>query len=98
MGRAPVTAEWLQEDIAEALSAEPGIDADRARHLARQVLARLTIVYGTDRLYIPSPRAARHARIRAEFNGRNADDLAAVHGVARSTIYRIVGKIHAGRK
>lgn len=93
-----MTEEWLREDIAAALAADPAIDHARAQHLALQVLARLSAVYGTARLYIPSPRAGRHARIRAEFNGRNADELAAAHGVARSTIYRIVGKESARQK
>ncbi|TQE91142.1 MAG: DNA-binding protein, partial [Spiribacter salinus] len=52
----------------------------------------MQLSWGGARLYIPcKDRAARDAAIRAEFTGRNHDEVCRRHGISRRTLYRIIG-------
>jgi hypothetical protein len=48
---------------------------------------------GADDVYVPAPdKSARDERVREMFNGRNIKELMQLFGLARSTVYRIVGQ------
>ncbi|WP_457332498.1 Mor transcription activator family protein [Rhizobacter sp. P5_C2] len=49
--------------------------------------------FGGDDVYVLAPdKSARDERVREMFNGRNIKQLMQLFGLARSTVYRIVGQ------
>lgn len=50
-------------------------------------------------VYIPAPdKSARNAAIRAEFNGRNMQEICRRYDVKPSTVYRIVGALASAER
>lgn len=76
---------------------------DRLYQVEQSVMRELADTYAgeTLRLYVPRVTASdrilsakrRQDQIRAAWDGRNADAIAARFGVSRATVYRIVGKV-----
>lgn len=94
--RPPASA--LQDEFAAALLEHVGGDAQAAGKVARQVVDRLVEQWGARTLYVPAQRSLRRASIAEEFNGRNVEDLAARHGVSRSSVYRAVARKKTERR
>lgn len=94
MKRDTPSAEWLAEQIADAIAPEIG-QQPCPRQLARAVLDRLSLRCGGSYIYIPSAIATRQAAIRADFNGRNAAAVAAKHGVSTRWVRRLTSKTGA---
>ena len=68
---------------------------DQAGEVGRLVARALGIYYAGCAVRFPSLRTlqalSRNERIRAEFNGANASQLAASYGLSKRRIYQIVG-------
>lgn len=91
MKRDTPSAEWLAEQIADAIAPEIGqqpMPRDVSQ-LARAVLDRLSRRCGGAYIYIPSAIAARQDAIRADFNGRNAAAVAQKHGVSERWVRKL---------
>lgn len=86
----------LRAEVAEILGAHTGLKPAYAEPLAAALVEGLRERLGGQLLYIPTNRSAakakRDARIRAEFNGRNRDEVCARHGISRSSFYGIVNR------
>lgn len=86
----------IQFLLTAALVGEAGFPEEQASHIAQQVLNGFNKAgVGGERLYVPCvvvDRRARDASIRAEFNGRNHDDLARKWDISRTSVYRIVAQ------
>ena len=97
MKRDHPSAEWLAEQIADAIAPEIGQQPcpRQVGQLARAVLDRLSLRCGGSYIYIPSAIATRQAAIRADFNGRNAAEVAAKHGVSTRWVRRLTSKTGA---
>lgn len=98
MDGAPVTGRW-REDIAgwllveltDIARTELGFEDRLAGEIAAGFLQGLRRRIGGQEVHIPAPdKAARDARIRAEFRGNNTRDLSRRYGLSRRRIYEIV--------
>lgn len=91
MKRDHPSAEWLAEQIADAIAPEIGQQPcpRQVGQLAKAVLDRLSRRCGGAYIYIPSAIATRQAAIRADFNGRNAAEIAARHGVSERWVRQL---------
>jgi Mor family transcriptional regulator len=80
---------WEQE-MTEILTERLAVHGNWASAMAREIVEGLRARLGGDDIYVPAPDlAARNARVRALFNGRNVDELCETFGLGRSTVYRI---------
>jgi Mor family transcriptional regulator len=66
-------------------------------HFAEQIAAALTRGLrrrlGGQEIYIPAEdKSTRDESIRAEFNGRNRDQIMHKYGISKSRLYEIVGR------
>ncbi|MFW5834496.1 MAG: Mor transcription activator family protein [Pseudomonadota bacterium] len=87
------TAVELHRAMTASLARRFGMAELAASALADVICAEFRRECGGREIYIPAAnRAVRNAEIRAAFNGRNHDELAARYGLGRSTIYEIVGR------
>jgi len=79
----------LSVSITRALS----LDETAASVLADRLALHVRHELGGEQIYIPTmtlhDRSVRNAQIRRDFNGRNARELGRLHGLSRSSIYRI---------
>ena len=89
MKRQTASCDWLSEQIAESLAEEMGPEHPHISRLAQSVLDRLRRRLGGAYVYIPSAIDARQMEIRAQFNGRNAPEVASANGVTVRTVYRL---------
>lgn len=91
-GEAEDAAATLHHAITLALQKHVGMNESFAASFATEILRGLRESMGGDYTYIPAPdRTARNAAIRAEFNGRNQDELCRKYSISRSRLYVIVG-------
>jgi hypothetical protein len=60
-----------------------------AEHLARE-LCRSRVLTEWKSIPVAEQRAATHAAIRREFNGRNISELMRRYNVSRRTVYRVM--------
>lgn len=90
MKRQTASCEWLSEQIAESLAEEIGTEHPQISRIAQSVLGRLRRRLGGAYVYIPSAIDARQMEIRAQFNGRNAPEVASANGVTVRTVYRLI--------
>lgn len=82
---------WLQ-DI-RAVLVELGHAEHSARDMARALFGGLQRLRGGMEHYIPAEdREGRDAAIRAEFNGRNRDDVCRKFGISKSQFYKILSR------
>ncbi len=86
----------IQYLLTAALVGEAGFPEEQASKIALQVLTGFNKAgVGGERLYVPCTvvdRRARDSAIRAEFNGRNHDELARKWDISRASVYRIVAQ------
>lgn len=81
----------LQGEIAEAITSEIGLKADMAAEWAARITGALRRRLGAQQIYIPRPsNVERDAAIYREYDGTNAGDVCARHGVSRSRMHDIV--------
>lgn len=96
MARSPQSRRSLLNVLAGALQSELRLAEHEAIRIARGMVRWIAPLAGGDVLYVPKAieidRAARNAAIRREFNGRNRDEICACYGIARSTLYNIIGR------
>lgn len=94
MKRDAPTAEWLAEQIADAIAPELAQQRGHrpSSELAQAVLDRLARSCGGAYIYIPSAIAARQAAIRADFNGRNTAEVAKKHGVSPRWVRQLTAR------
>jgi len=82
------------EEEARAVALAFGVPTANA--LAAALIDRVRGSVGGARVYLPKRdarrRVERDAAIRAQFNGRNTDELARQHGIHVRTVRRIVGQ------
>lgn len=72
---------------------EIGMNELFAAQIAEAITRGLRRRLGGEYHYIPAPdKTERDAAIRAQFNGRNLEEVARCHGVSRRQAYRIVTK------
>jgi Mor family transcriptional regulator len=60
-----------------------------AEELARGIVADLRKELGGQSFYVSKAYDQRNAEIKSAFNGRNADELAARHGISKSRVLQI---------
>jgi Mor family transcriptional regulator len=82
------TLEWMEEEISHAMRETLG-HTDGVQKMARDVLRRMAGRMGGTYVYIPRPTAFRRNDIRADFNGRNANQVADRYEVSVRTVQRI---------
>lgn len=83
----------LRHLITQALSQEFSLLESAAFPMADRITERLFQLAGGTQVYIPKNNTEkRNAAIRAEFNGRNVDDICRRYGLSRSQLYRIAAK------
>jgi Mor family transcriptional regulator len=79
----------VRQAVEQALTAN-GAAATTAATVAAEAVAWLQKHAGSQRLWISSARTTVHDSIRAEYTGRNLDELAERYGVHPRTVRRIV--------
>jgi len=90
MSCATETKESWISDI-RAVLVELGHTEHSARDMARALFGGLQRLRGGMEHYIPAEdRELRDAAIRAEFNGRNRDEVCRKFGIGKSQLYAIV--------
>lgn len=83
----------MRNEITSAIREATGLHERFANELSDEILSRLMTRWGGDRLHVPAcDRAARDEAIRADFNGRNHDEVCRRHGISRRTLYRLIGE------
>lgn len=82
----------LQSELADGLQQEIGLKSEFAQQFAARLVGYLRRRLGAQEIYIPKPsKAERDAAIFREFNGTNAGDVMARHGIkSRSRLYQII--------
>jgi Mor family transcriptional regulator len=81
----------LMFELTHIVSEEIGFNEMMASQIAEALVRGLRKRMGGRDIYIPAPdKSARDASIRAEFNGRNMDELCQKYNLGRSAIYKIV--------
>jgi Mor family transcriptional regulator len=85
----------LASVLADALQALDGLDAETAKERARAILIKAAeLGHGGADYYLPRftnlARAQIAARVRAEFNGRNLQEMMRRYGKSKTTIYRML--------
>lgn len=100
MKRDHPSAEWLAEQIADAIAPEIGPQPcpRQVGQLAKAVLDRLSSRCGGSYIYIPAAIATRQAAIRSAFNGRNTAEIAAQHGVSERWVRQLTRSGQQGKK
>ena len=97
-GQAEDSVLQLQYDLVEIATADLGMHEVDASRVASALVAGLRKRYGGERLgrrglYIPAPsKQERNEAIRRDFDGTNAEAVMRLHGIRRSTFYRVIGK------
>ena len=83
----------LQYELTAMMREATGLHEPIASLMAERLLQVLRRRFGGGDLYIPArDRAERDKAIRAEFNGRNLNDLCRRYEISRTRVYEIVGK------
>lgn len=81
----------LEHDFAEIIRQRIGLNETLATIHAQEIVLGLRERHGGRDLWIPSPdKKARYAAILRDFNGVNAKEVMARHGISRAHLYRIL--------
>jgi Mor family transcriptional regulator len=84
--------QWVH-DMTEILRDRLAVRDPWANAMAHEIVEGMRARFGGDDVYVPAPdKSARDERVREMFNGRNIKELMQLFGLARSTVYRIVGE------
>lgn len=87
----------LVAEFTEDLRLGCGLPEAQAGLMARQLVDRLRLRHGAQRIYIPGvDKAERDHAIRHKFNGQNASECCREFGISRSRLYQIVGRVVRG--
>ncbi len=88
-----ISAIELLNELTAIVAEEVGYNPRFADQIAQAIVTGLRRRLGGQEIYIPAAdKAARDERIRAEFNGRNRDEICAREGISKTRLYQIVGK------
>ena len=89
--KADAATQWVF-DMTEILRDDLAFQEPWASAIAHEIVQGMRARFGGDDVYVPAPdKSARDERVREMFNGRNIKELMQLFGLARSTVYRIVG-------
>lgn len=92
-GQSEDAAASLHNELTAIVREEIGLNESLASQFALLILRGIRQRLGGQELYIPTEdRAPRDAAIRAEFNGRNRDEICRKYGISRSGLYKILGR------
>lgn len=81
----------LQYEMTTIVREEVGFTEHFASQIAEAIVRGMRRRLGPGEIYIAAPsKVERDAAIRAEYNGRNLDEVCRKHGVSRSRLYEIV--------
>lgn len=90
--KADAATQWVF-DMTEILRDDLAFQEPWASAIAHEIVQGMRARFGGDDVYVPAPdKSARDERVREMFNGRNIKELMQLFGLARSTVYRIVGR------
>lgn len=82
----------LLYEVTAIVREETGLSEALASHFAAAITRGLRKRLGGAEFYIPAQdKAERDAALRAEFNGRNLDDLCKKYDITQRQGYRIIG-------
>lgn len=82
----------LEHDFVEIIRQRIGLNETLATIHAQEIVRGLRERHGGQELWIPAPdKTERNAAILRDFNGINAREVMARHGISRAHLYRIVG-------
>lgn len=94
----------LIDVISEVLMRKHRLEANEAKHKARDIAVSIGWYFGGRQLYLPTgqemERAVRNKAIWDAHNGRNVEELAQKYQLTVTMIYSILGqqrKLHIGR-
>lgn len=88
-----ISAVELLSIMTAVVSEEIGFHQMFADQIAQALVTGLRRRLGGQEIYIPAAdKVARDERIRAEFNGRNRDEICEREGISKTRLYQIVGK------
>lgn len=88
-----ISAIELLNEMTSIVQEEIGFHQLFADQIAQAIVTGLRRRLGGQEIYIPAAdKVARDERIRAEFNGRNRDEICAREGISKARLYQIVGK------
>lgn len=82
----------LQSDVCEALQNAIGFKDDIAKPLADAIVKKIQASWGGREIYIPVDRdnVERNQAIKAQFNGRNHDEICRSYDISPRTLYRVI--------
>lgn len=76
---------------AESAAREHGLDERAAQSFAKRVQDAVRMEFGGTVQHVGMTDVVeRNRRVRAEFNGKNRDQICARYGICRSTFYQII--------
>lgn len=88
-----ISAIELLNEMTSIVQEEIGFHRFFAEQISQAIVIGLRRRLGGQEIYIPAAdKVARDERIRAEFNGRNRDEICAREGISKTRLYQIVGK------
>lgn len=88
-----ISALELESEITAIVREEIGCHEPFLSTISAAITRGLRRRMGGQERYIPAEdKRARDEQIRAEFNGRNRDEVMRKHGLSKSRLYEIVGK------
>lgn len=86
-----ISAIELLHEVAMIVREEIGFNDQFADQIAEAITRGLRRRLGSQEIYIPAPdKRDRDEQIRAEFNGRNRDEVTKKFGISKSRLYQIV--------
>lgn len=92
-GSAEDNAAALHDELTIIVREETGLNEGFASQFAARILDGLRKRLGGKEVYIPAEdRQARDAAIRADYNGRNRQEVCRKYGISRTRLYEIIGE------
>ena len=86
-----ISAIELLHEVTLIVREEIGFNDNFADQIAEAITRGLRRRLGSQEIYIPAPdKRDRDEQIRAEFNGRNRDEVTKKFGISKSRLYQIV--------
>lgn len=88
-----ISALELLHEVTCVVREEIGFNDRFAEQIAEAITRGLCRRLGAQHVYIPAAdKRARDELIRAEFNGRNHDEIMSRHNIGRTRLYQIINK------
>lgn len=88
-----ISAIELLAEVEAVVREEVGFNEHFAEQIASAITRGLRRRLGGQEIYIPAEdKQARNEQIRADFNGRNRDEVMRKHRISKSQLYEIVRK------